>query len=246
MPLPVSIAHPAAHVHRSVPDPCRQAQEREGQATSPCPSSCQLASSASKLSPGRSPAIGSGAPVGKDCWSHEDTLQCEADHPLMHAEYAGAPQGQSQHQHRQQEAGWGAFGPLPEHHPQQELQPQRAHAPPDPPFQGGQEGWNSMSGLAGAELQAAAHHGFDQGRMDQAQHPLAMQPPHNQQVQQFHMLDSGVTLHQQQGGGDMATSAMPDADVETRKLVVLGLPWETEKETLHQYFAQFGPVQVGL
>eukprot|EP00891_Asterochloris_glomerata_P000126 jgi/Astpho2/126/e_gw1.00004.19.1_t len=36
---------------------------------------------------------------------------------------------------------------------------------------------------------------------------------------------------------------MPDADVETRKLVVLGLPWETEKETLHQYFAQFGPVQ---
>ena len=229
------------------PTTCRQAQEGEKARPLACaPRSCQLASSASKLSPGRSLAVGSGAPIDKDCWSYEDTAQCEADHPLMHAEYAGASQGQSQHQQRQQETGWGAFGALQEHHPQQELHPQRAHALADPPFQGGQEGWNSMSGLAGAELQAAAHHGFDQGHMDQAQHPLAMQQPHNQQAQQFHMLESGVSLHQQQGGGDMATSAMPDADIETRKLVVLGLPWETEKETLHQYFAQFGPVQVGL
>ena len=31
--------------------------------------------------------------------------------------------------------------------------------------------------------------------------------------------------------------------IENRKLVVLGLPWQTDEETLQQYFSQFGPLE---
>ena len=34
------------------------------------------------------------------------------------------------------------------------------------------------------------------------------------------------------------------ADTDTRKLVILGLPWDTTKASLEQYFSQIGPLQV--
>ena len=35
-----------------------------------------------------------------------------------------------------------------------------------------------------------------------------------------------------------------DGDEAQRKLVILGIPWETQSETLRSYFSQFCPVQV--
>ena len=34
------------------------------------------------------------------------------------------------------------------------------------------------------------------------------------------------------------------ADTDTRKLVILGLPWDTTEASLEQYFSQIGPLQV--
>ena len=34
------------------------------------------------------------------------------------------------------------------------------------------------------------------------------------------------------------------ADTDTRKLVILGLPWDTTEASLEQYFSQLGPLQV--
>lgn len=34
------------------------------------------------------------------------------------------------------------------------------------------------------------------------------------------------------------------ADADTRKLVILGLPWDTNEASLEQYFSQIGPLQV--
>ena len=34
------------------------------------------------------------------------------------------------------------------------------------------------------------------------------------------------------------------ADTDTRKLVILGLPWDTTETSLEQYFSQLGPLQV--
>ena len=34
------------------------------------------------------------------------------------------------------------------------------------------------------------------------------------------------------------------ADADTRKLVILGLPWDTTEASLEQYFSQIGPLQV--
>jgi len=33
-------------------------------------------------------------------------------------------------------------------------------------------------------------------------------------------------------------------DTDTRKLVILGLPWDTTEASLEQYFSQLGPLQV--
>ena len=33
-------------------------------------------------------------------------------------------------------------------------------------------------------------------------------------------------------------------DTDTRKLVILGLPWDTTETSLEQYFSQMGPLQV--
>ena len=35
-------------------------------------------------------------------------------------------------------------------------------------------------------------------------------------------------------------------DTDTRKLVILGLPWDTTETSLEQYFSQMGPLQVPL
>jgi RNA recognition motif-containing protein len=35
-----------------------------------------------------------------------------------------------------------------------------------------------------------------------------------------------------------------DNPVEHRKLVILGLPWETTEDTFRQYFEQFGNIEV--
>lgn len=35
------------------------------------------------------------------------------------------------------------------------------------------------------------------------------------------------------------------ADADMRKLVILGLPWDTTEASLEQYFSQIGPLQVG-
>ena len=39
-------------------------------------------------------------------------------------------------------------------------------------------------------------------------------------------------------------SAGDTADADTRKLVILGLPWDTTEASLEQYFSQIGPLQV--
>ena len=39
-------------------------------------------------------------------------------------------------------------------------------------------------------------------------------------------------------------SAGDAADSDTRKLVILGLPWDTTEASLEQYFSQIGPLQV--
>ncbi len=37
---------------------------------------------------------------------------------------------------------------------------------------------------------------------------------------------------------------MMQSEVESRKLVILGLPWDTTEASLEQHFSQFGPLQV--
>ncbi len=37
---------------------------------------------------------------------------------------------------------------------------------------------------------------------------------------------------------------MGGGEVDARKLVILGLPWDTTETSLEQYFSQIGPLQV--
>mmetsp|Transcript_5980 Transcript_5980/g.17107 ORF Transcript_5980/g.17107 Transcript_5980/m.17107 type:complete len:738 (-) Transcript_5980:1411-3624(-) len=77
-------------------------------------------------------------------------------------------------------------------------------------------------------------------------------PPHESQdhlqlqQQQFGQLDSGGnagTLLQQNGGGSGGEPGGTPGPLESCKLVILGLPWDTTEETLETYFSQFGPLQ---
>ena len=38
--------------------------------------------------------------------------------------------------------------------------------------------------------------------------------------------------------------SMMGSEVDARKLVILGLPWETTEASLEQHFSQIGPLQV--
>ncbi|KAL3130811.1 hypothetical protein ABBQ38_000147 [Trebouxia sp. C0009 RCD-2024] len=49
---------------------------------------------------------------------------------------------------------------------------------------------------------------------------------------------------QQQHSGSQLPSSHDDSQaLENRKLVILGLPWDTDEETLQQYFSQFGALE---
>ena len=46
--------------------------------------------------------------------------------------------------------------------------------------------------------------------------------------------------------GEVQEEPQTEESLAGRKLVILGIPWETHAETLKTYFGQFGVVQVGL
>ena len=45
---------------------------------------------------------------------------------------------------------------------------------------------------------------------------------------------------QQHAAAHLSNDIENSQAIENRKLVVLGLPWETDEETLQQYFSQYG------
>lgn len=51
---------------------------------------------------------------------------------------------------------------------------------------------------------------------------------------------------QQQAVSQLSTDPDSSQAIENRKLVVLGLPWETDEETLQQYFSQYGALEEAL
>lgn len=73
----------------------------------------------------------------------------------------------------------------------------------------------------------------------------------NHRVDEHHL--KAVALLTKANNGDMLNSVemtssgdslMGSSEVDARKLVILGLPWDTTVSSLEQYFSQIGPLQV--